>query len=709
MTPETAGFIFDRLIPGWRNGPLVTGNRRLRCPLHDDTLPSLDISEEGGVWICRAGCGAGGAVDFARRVVGDDGARQLLREVGDAFNEASQRQRKRRTAAKSVAVTKAKSPASVAVTSIGPPTEAQVTALGALRRITDAADLEQFVARLVHVWDEDWVGFPTLAGGWKLWAVDRQGRPRWDANRRLVRKNVGSASLVVSSAVHQAIDSGRQVEERLFDVEGESDALAATSAGIKYVLASTGGAVSLKAHRQHREMLEALAPAEVIIVRDLDVAGRKSAKHAATWWHEAGVSGKVRVLELPGALGEKGDLRDYLRGRPNVNDTPAFEPLGTGADLEQLASEAPEWSPPDRDSPDEGEQERRHDIGASSQLRWRTAREIAETTPPIVPWRAKPWLADGALTELDGKIKLSGKTTFTFAMIAAILDGADFLGEPTVKSPVVLLSEQPDTSLREALRRGGLLEREDLAILSYWDAGALAWPKIVAAAITKAAMDGQRPRAGGGYLGEFARFAGKIENNSGDGNRALRPLQEAVRQTWARGAAQSPRAKVRGGGGRRGQGLHGDRGGVDIILLIRRPAKAPRPTFRDLQAVSRLDERLITSSSTPPTAATWLPVPRRFKKPVQREGARRTPRTKRKSFSSSRGPLKELWQSRTSPKGARSQKRGCGLHFTALGDQKQILRLDRLKATDPHLYHRRADDDAGSSAGRRGVVRPSAL
>jgi putative DNA primase/helicase len=37
------------------------------CPFHDDTLPSLAINTEKGVWICFAGCGSGGILQFERR------------------------------------------------------------------------------------------------------------------------------------------------------------------------------------------------------------------------------------------------------------------------------------------------------------------------------------------------------------------------------------------------------------------------------------------------------------------------------------------------------------------------------------------------------------------------------------------------------------------------------------------------------------------
>ncbi|MBI3767813.1 MAG: AAA family ATPase [Deltaproteobacteria bacterium] len=63
-------------------------------------------------------------------------------------------------------------------------------------------------------------------------------------------------------------------------------------------------------------------------------------------------------------------------------------------------------------------------------LPWKTPAELAADVPAEVPWIAKPWLAAGALTELDAKIKM-GKTTLAMHLLRCIVDGAPFLGEPT--------------------------------------------------------------------------------------------------------------------------------------------------------------------------------------------------------------------------------------------------------------------------------------
>jgi hypothetical protein len=81
MNADTIRAIYDEVLPGRRDAPLVGGNRSVTCPLHEDHNPSLDLDEEKLVWTCRAGCDGGGAVDLAGRVLGEERTKQLLREI----------------------------------------------------------------------------------------------------------------------------------------------------------------------------------------------------------------------------------------------------------------------------------------------------------------------------------------------------------------------------------------------------------------------------------------------------------------------------------------------------------------------------------------------------------------------------------------------------------------------------------------------------
>src|SRR5262245_35319152 len=68
----------------------------------------------------------------------------------------------------------------------------------------------------------------------------------------------------------------------------------------------------------------------------------------------------------------------------------------------------------------------RHRVSAERNLRFRTAAEIAAQTAEEVPWIAQPWVAAGSITEVVGKPKAAGKTTWVMRLVRAVLDGAAF-------------------------------------------------------------------------------------------------------------------------------------------------------------------------------------------------------------------------------------------------------------------------------------------
>jgi hypothetical protein len=221
-------------------------------------------------------------------------------------------------------------------------------------------------------------------------------------------------------------------------------------------------------------------------------------------------------------------------------------------------------------------------------LRFKTAKELAEVTPAVTEWVARPWVAKGAITEVDGKINAGGKTTWVTHMVRKILDGELFMGEPTTRTKAVFLTEQPPTSFRKALERADLLEREDLLIPHWHDTRGMLWADVARGAADKAAEIG----AGALFvdtLGQFAGIRGDGENNTGAAQEAMRPLQEAA----ARGlAVVLTRHERKGGGevGESGRGSSAFGGAVDVILSIRRGEGNTRPTVRVIESLSRFDE-----------------------------------------------------------------------------------------------------------------------
>jgi RecA-family ATPase len=196
-------------------------------------------------------------------------------------------------------------------------------------------------------------------------------------------------------------------------------------------------------------------------------------------------------------------------------------------------------------------------------------------------------VARGSITELGAKVK-TGKTTLVLEMVRAILDGARFLDQPTFKTPVVYLTEQPPVSFRKAMERASLLGREDFVRLLYSDTRGLAWPEIGSAAVTEC------KRVGAALLvvdtlSQFAGLTGDRENNSGDALEAMLPLQQAAGEGIGVVLVRHER-KSGGDVGDSGRGSSAFAGAVDVVLSLRKPEGNSGKNRRVLQSLSRFSE-----------------------------------------------------------------------------------------------------------------------
>jgi RecA-family ATPase len=192
---------------------------------------------------------------------------------------------------------------------------------------------------------------------------------------------------------------------------------------------------------------------------------------------------------------------------------------------------------------------------------------------------------------MSAKIKI-GKTSTLMSACAAIVDGLPFLDQPTHKTKVLYLTEQPDTSFREAMERAGLLGREDFHVLSFADTRGIAWPDVVRAAVIHA------KRIGAGLLvvdtlSQWAGLSGDSENDSGTAIEAMNPLQFAAAQGLAVIVVRHER-KSGGEISDAGRGSSAFGGVVDVILSLRR-CDGGTSNRRVLQAVSRFHETPVST------------------------------------------------------------------------------------------------------------------
>jgi hypothetical protein len=211
-------------------------------------------------------------------------------------------------------------------------------------------------------------------------------------------------------------------------------------------------------------------------------------------------------------------------------------------------------------------------------------------TAQEVKWLVRPYVAEGAITLLTGRAKASGKSTFTCHMLARVLDGHHFLGQPTQKTGAVYMTEERSTFV-ELLKRSGLLGRPELRFLRYDPARDATFAEQVAAAREVAKAIGAKVLIVD-TVAQHLALRGDSENEAGATLEALRPLQEAAREGLAVIAIHHER---KGGGevGDGGRGSSAFAGAVDVILSLRRPDGQTSPGVRVLHALSRF-------AATPP-------------------------------------------------------------------------------------------------------------
>lgn len=248
-------------------------------------------------------------------------------------------------------------------------------------------------------------------------------------------------------------------------------------------------------------------------------------------------------------------------------------------------------------------------------FRFYTARELDEAMEESVPWIASPYVAAGIVTELDGKPKSSGKTTFILSLCAAVLDGQPFLGQPTRKTGIVYLSEQNRTTIRPALARAGLIGRDDIAFLFWHNCSGKAWAAVCTAAVTECERRGAELLV----VDTIGQFAGwEDENSAVEALNAMKPLQLAAGRGLAVVLSRHDR-KSGGEVGDSGRGSSALTGAVDIVLSLGRVEGNGKPELRILRALGRFEE-------TPPELYIELTedgyVPRGNKATIAEERAR---------------------------------------------------------------------------------------
>lgn len=221
-------------------------------------------------------------------------------------------------------------------------------------------------------------------------------------------------------------------------------------------------------------------------------------------------------------------------------------------------------------------------------MKFYTAEEILTATPESVSWVVRPWIAQGAITELLGKPKEAGKTTLALAMVRCVLEGVPFLEEAVTKGPVVYLTEESKSSFGQAIRRAGIGPHPDFHVLLRAETYCQRWNDIIARAANKAREVGAALLVVD-TLVKFAALEDDTENSAGHVMKAMTPVQEA-RDSGIGVLLIRHERKAGGSVAEAGRGSSAFEAEVDIIMQLRRPPGHHRPTIRTIKSEGRFDE-----------------------------------------------------------------------------------------------------------------------
>lgn len=194
-----------------------------------------------------------------------------------------------------------------------------------------------------------------------------------------------------------------------------------------------------------------------------------------------------------------------------------------------------------------------------------TVQDFMRSAPVNVPWLVKDLVAVGGKTSLSARVKL-GKTEFAMHLAVSVACGQSIFGKEVTKAKVLYLTEQAD-SVREAIRRVGGQENQDMWITPWHKVHKLSWPEIVAQAVGFCQSHDIKLLVVD-TLSRFARI--KDENDSAEAMRVMEPLHAAMATTKLAMLIVRHDRKSGGDVSDSGRGSSAYNGEVDILLGLRK-------------------------------------------------------------------------------------------------------------------------------------------
>jgi hypothetical protein len=163
-------------------------------------------------------------------------------------------------------------------------------------------------------------------------------------------------------------------------------------------------------------------------------------------------------------------------------------------------------------------------LGGKEKLSFAPLSSALANVPSEPAWTWDGYLGPGSITLWAGRPKV-GKSTTSFGLFSAIVEGRPFLDRPTRATGVLLLSEEREGTLAEKARRWNLDGRVHL--LMRHQANGREWPEIIAEAADYCKTHGLGVLAVDTW-DKWTGLKGDSENNAGAVVAALEPLIHAA-------------------------------------------------------------------------------------------------------------------------------------------------------------------------------------
>src|SRR3990167_14603 len=196
--------------------------------------------------------------------------------------------------------------------------------------------------------------------------------------------------------------------------------------------------------------------------------------------------------------------------------------------------------------------------------------------------------AQGAITELIGKLKRGGKTTFLLHAIKAATTGKKFLDRPTTKTSVVYLTEQSPRVIKEQLTAAGLDTCADLHIVLWHKTYGRKWPSIVRDARALAKDVGAKILVVD-TIGAFTTTGGAdSEQSQLAALDAINPLKAAAAQDHLAVIIVQHERKAAGDIADAARGHGALSGAVDVLMVIRSKG-GHKSNVRTNEGIGRLE------------------------------------------------------------------------------------------------------------------------